>query len=69
LYVSLLQRGEARARLAISDFNSSKIHVFDARSGSNEPLLTREILQNPVTLMRYNAAFDTVISTDAKGWW
>lgn len=35
-----MQRGEAEARLAVSDFNSGEVHVYDARSGSNDPLTT-----------------------------
>ncbi|KAF5826791.1 hypothetical protein DUNSADRAFT_2058 [Dunaliella salina] len=34
----IFKRGEAQARLAISDFNSGDIYVYDARSGSSEPI-------------------------------
>lgn len=38
MHSGALQRGEARARLAISDFNSGDIHVYDARSGCSDPI-------------------------------
>uniref|UniRef100_A0A7S3QTC1 peptidylprolyl isomerase n=1 Tax=Dunaliella tertiolecta TaxID=3047 RepID=A0A7S3QTC1_DUNTE len=63
----IFKRGEARARLAISDFNSGDIYVYDARSGSSEPIHVHKVHRFPVTAMRYNAPFDTVISTDQKG--
>lgn len=62
------KRGEAQARLAISDLNSPAIHVYDVRSGSNDPLTSLSSLHRaPVTAMRYIAPFDTVVSADAKG--
>eukprot|EP00195_Chlamydomonas_chlamydogama_P017111 CAMPEP_0202896044 /NCGR_PEP_ID=MMETSP1392-20130828/5126_1 /ASSEMBLY_ACC=CAM_ASM_000868 /TAXON_ID=225041 /ORGANISM="Chlamydomonas chlamydogama, Strain SAG 11-48b" /LENGTH=643 /DNA_ID=CAMNT_0049581267 /DNA_START=76 /DNA_END=2003 /DNA_ORIENTATION=+ len=60
--------GEAAARLAISDLNSPAIHLYDVRSGSNDPVqVLGGIHRTPVTAMRYNAPFETVISTDQKG--
>lgn len=35
--------GDAVARLAISDRASNNVHIFDARSGSNEPVVTKEV--------------------------
>eukprot|EP00983_Pelagomonas_calceolata_P024756 779457-Pelagomonas_calceolata.AAC.2 len=48
LLVASMQRGEARARLAISDFNSGDIYVYDARSGSSEPIHVHKVGQSPV---------------------
>lgn len=39
------RRGDARAKLAVSDLNSHRIHVYDVRSGSTEPLDTVEVRQ------------------------
>lgn len=37
------KQGDAKARLAVSDRNSSRVHIFDARSGSNEPIISKEV--------------------------
>lgn len=37
------KQGDVKARLAISDRNSSYVHIFDARSGTNEPIISREV--------------------------
>lgn len=37
------KQGDVKARLAISDRNSSFVHIYDARSGSNEPIASREV--------------------------
>ncbi|CAL8999888.1 unnamed protein product [Prunus brigantina] len=61
------KQGDVKARLAISDRNSSFVHIFDARAGTNEPIISREIHLGPVKVMRYNPVFDTVISADQQG--
>ncbi|EPS60312.1 hypothetical protein M569_14491, partial [Genlisea aurea] len=61
------KRGDVKAKLAISDRNSSFVHIYDARSGSNDSLVSKEIHRGPVTCMKYNNEFDTVISADDKG--
>ncbi|XP_022969540.1 peptidyl-prolyl cis-trans isomerase CYP71 [Cucurbita maxima] len=61
------KQGDVKARLAISDRNSTFVHIYDARSGSNEPIASREIHLGPVKVMKYNHVFDAVISADAKG--
>jgi len=68
-------RGETLQRLAVSDAESSAVHVFDARTaggasaaGSAQPLATLAALHAaPVTCMRFNAPAGCVISGDAKG--
>ncbi|CAH9072697.1 unnamed protein product [Cuscuta europaea] len=61
------KQGDAKAKLAVSDRNSSFVHIYDARAGSNEPIQSREIHVAPVKVMKYNHNFDTVISADEKG--
>ncbi|MBA0757646.1 hypothetical protein Gotri_020730 [Gossypium trilobum] len=61
------KQGDVKAKLAISDRNSSLVHIYDARAGSNEPIISREIHLGPVKVMRYNSAFDIVISGDEQG--
>lgn len=61
------KQGDVKARLAISDRNSSFVHVYDARAGSNEPIMSREIHLGPIKVMKYNHVFDSVISADANG--
>jgi peptidylprolyl isomerase domain and WD repeat-containing protein 1 len=62
------RRGDAKAKLAVSDSGSGAVHIYDMRSGSNDALDTLPSLHAaPVTAMRYNEAADTVISSDGKG--
>ncbi|CAH9094098.1 unnamed protein product [Cuscuta epithymum] len=63
----IYKQGDAKAKLAVSDRNSSFVHIYDARAGSNEPIQSREIHVAPVKVMKYNHNFDTVISADEKG--
>lgn len=64
------QKGDAATKLAISDLNSPAIYVYDVASGSEEPVATLAALHSaPVTVMRYNAPANTVISSDSKGVW
>lgn len=52
----------------MADKESPDIHTYDIRSGSNQPLETFRVGHAaPITLMRFNAAKETVISTDSKG--
>ncbi|XP_030522559.1 peptidyl-prolyl cis-trans isomerase CYP71 isoform X1 [Rhodamnia argentea] len=61
------KQGEVKAKIAISDRDSSFVRIYDARAGTNEPLCSREIHMGAVKIMRYNHAFDTVISADSRG--
>ncbi|GAX76906.1 hypothetical protein CEUSTIGMA_g4352.t1 [Chlamydomonas eustigma] len=62
------KKGEAMSRVVLTDLNTPSIHVYDIRSGSNDPIITLEgIHRSPVTALRYNAVFDTVLSADTKG--
>jgi peptidylprolyl isomerase domain and WD repeat-containing protein 1 len=62
-----MQRGQAQAKLAISDAESGTVHVYDARSGSNDPVGSFSGHRQPVQVMRFNEACSTVISVDARG--
>lgn len=61
------QRGQAQAKLAISDAESGTVHVYDARSGSDDPVGSFNGHRQPVQVMRFNETHSTVISVDAKG--
>lgn len=61
------KQGDVKARLAVSDRNSTFVHIYDAKAGSNEPIISKQIHVAPVKVMKYNHTFDTVISADAKG--
>lgn len=39
------RQGDVKTKLAVSDRNSSLVHVYDAQSGSNEPIISKEVLQ------------------------
>lgn len=61
------KQGDAKAKLVISDQNSPMIYSYDARSGSNEFILCKQIHMAPVTVMKYNAMNDIVVSADVQG--
>ncbi|KAH7685648.1 Cyclophilin-type peptidyl-prolyl cis-trans isomerase protein [Dioscorea alata] len=61
------KQGDVKAKLAISERNSSFVHIYDAHAGANEPIISREICMGPLEVMKYNPVYDTVISADAKG--
>ncbi|KAK2424182.1 peptidyl-prolyl cis-trans isomerase CYP71 [Trifolium repens] len=60
-------QGDVKASLAISDRNSSFVHIYDARSGSNDPIISKEIHMGPIKVMKFNPVYDSVISADTKG--
>lgn len=37
------KQGDVKAKLAISDRNSPLVHIYDARAGSNEAIISREV--------------------------
>lgn len=37
------KQGDVKAKVAISDRNSSYVHIYDARAGTNEPIISREV--------------------------
>ncbi|GAA5872288.1 hypothetical protein JCM1840_004117 [Sporobolomyces johnsonii] len=58
---------DGRTLLAITDFDSSAIRIYDGR-GDGTPLHTLETLhRKSVHLMTYNPKYDTVISVDVGG--
>ncbi|BGP43579.1 Peptidyl-prolyl cis-trans isomerase cyp15 [Rhodotorula kratochvilovae] len=60
-------RNDGRTLLAISDFDSPAIRIYDGR-GDGKPLHTLGALHRAsVHLMAYNARYDTVISVDVGG--
>ncbi|XP_024539754.1 peptidyl-prolyl cis-trans isomerase CYP71 isoform X2 [Selaginella moellendorffii] len=63
----VVKQGSTDSKLAISDRATPAVHIFDARSGSNDPLISNEVHGSPVKLMKFIPAFDTVVSIDDKG--
>ncbi|KAH9297785.1 hypothetical protein KI387_029467, partial [Taxus chinensis] len=63
----VFKQDDAKAKLAISDRNSPDIQIYDAHAGSTEPIISNKIHSGPVKVMKYNHAFDMVISADSKG--
>jgi len=61
------KQGDVKAKLAVSDRDSLFVHIYDPRSGSNEPIASKEIHMNPIKVMKYNPVSDTMISGDTKG--
>lgn len=65
----VFKKGDAASKLAISDLNSPAVYIFDVASGSEAPIASLEKLHSAhVKVMRFNAAANTVISSDAKGY-
>ncbi|KAM0790478.1 hypothetical protein ACM66B_003354 [Microbotryomycetes sp. NB124-2] len=61
------RRGDGRILLAISDFDSPAIRIYDGR-GDGKPLHTIQNLhKKSVHLMVFNTLYDTVISADVGG--
>ena len=47
------KQGDVKAKLAISDRNSPFVHIYDARSGSNEPISSREVVaEEPILTIK-----------------
>mmetsp|Transcript_12389 Transcript_12389/g.34796 ORF Transcript_12389/g.34796 Transcript_12389/m.34796 type:complete len:620 (-) Transcript_12389:303-2162(-) len=64
----IFEKGQAQLKLAISDSESPKIHVFDVSTGSNDPVACIEGSHRaPVVSMKYNAAYNCLISSDSMG--
>lgn len=59
--------GNVKAKLAISNRDSADVHIYDARSGSTEAIISNKIHMGPVKVMKYNHVSDIVISADDKG--
>jgi peptidylprolyl isomerase domain and WD repeat-containing protein 1 len=60
------KKGEAQQKIAVADA-TGKIHVYDAASGSTEPVKVLDTHRAAVRVMKYNAAKRVVISADDKG--
>lgn len=39
----VFKKGEAQARLAVADADSAQVHIYDARSGSNDPIKSMKV--------------------------
>ncbi|KAI4382261.1 hypothetical protein MLD38_008246 [Melastoma candidum] len=65
--VKIYDQGEVKVKLAISDRDTPTVYIYDARSGTNYPVISKEMHLSPVNFMRYNHMFDAVISSDSKG--
>nr|XP_022312893.1 peptidylprolyl isomerase domain and WD repeat-containing protein 1-like [Crassostrea virginica] len=63
----LYRSGDIIPALAISEKENPTIHIFDGR-GSHESIHKMEKLHTkPVTLIKYNPVFETVVSVDMAG--
>jgi len=60
--------GDALPKLAVAEADSTKIHIYDGRSGDAPLLHTAEKLHmKPVVAMAYSPTYDVVISADQGG--
>lgn len=62
-----MQKGDSKTKLAVAERDSPLVHIYDVRSGSDEPIESFQLHTTPVVVMRYNAAHNTVITIDTKG--
>ncbi|CAH1775450.1 unnamed protein product [Owenia fusiformis] len=63
----LFAPGDACTAIAVSEKDSSKIHVYDS-IGAHEPLQTLDKLHfKPVTLIKYNPVYEVAVSADQGG--
>lgn len=68
LIFSSFQAGDSKTKLAIADSDSPDIHIYDVRSGTNEPLRTVRVGHAaPVAAMRFAPPKNLVVSLDKKG--
>lgn len=44
----IYKQGDVKAKLAISDRDSPSVHIYDARSGSNESIASREVSSSSI---------------------
>lgn len=63
----VLSRGDAQALLAISSQETPDIHIYDARDAQPTPLRTFSGHPAPVTAIKFNEVYGTVVSADARG--
>ncbi|KAG0311165.1 Peptidyl-prolyl cis-trans isomerase cyp15 [Linnemannia gamsii] len=61
------KRGEAQAKVAVSDADSSAIHVFDGRGDGKALFSITKLHNGPVTTMAFNDRYNCVISADSTG--
>ncbi|KDD76769.1 hypothetical protein H632_c112p2, partial [Helicosporidium sp. ATCC 50920] len=64
----LLRRGDADARLALSDAHSPALHVYDVRGEVSEPELSSAALHAaPITAMAFHSELGMGVSADERG--
>eukprot|EP01100_Stratorugosa_tubuloviscum_P015042 TRINITY_DN8434_c0_g1_i1.p1 TRINITY_DN8434_c0_g1~~TRINITY_DN8434_c0_g1_i1.p1 ORF type:complete len:648 (+),score=233.81 TRINITY_DN8434_c0_g1_i1:37-1944(+) len=59
--------GATKPLVAVSDFDSNKIFIYEPRSESNVPIQTFTINEHPVSQMKFNSTFNCIISIDVQG--
>ncbi|KAK3235787.1 Peptidylprolyl isomerase [Cymbomonas tetramitiformis] len=65
--VEWLSKGsEAEAKLAIADRDAPKVHIFNTSHAGTEAMHIMEVAK-PVLFMRFNLAYEVVISADTAG--
>lgn len=62
------KKGSSLPMLAVSEDATPKIHLYDGRGESQEPLHTLKSLhRSPVSVMAFNGTYDCVVSADDGG--
>jgi peptidylprolyl isomerase domain and WD repeat-containing protein 1 len=61
------QSGKAQALVAVSDYDSSTIRIYDSRAEPTPVFTSSSVHAKSVTLIKYNEAHDCVVSIDQGG--
>lgn len=61
------KRGEAQAKVAVADADSSAIHIFDGRGEGKALFSITKLHSGPVTTLAFNDRYNCVISADSTG--
>jgi len=62
----MYKANEAQLKLAIAAKEENKIYIFDAKSGTTQPIHTIEVAK-PVVKMKFNKKYETLLTTDTAG--
>jgi peptidylprolyl isomerase domain and WD repeat-containing protein 1 len=63
----IYKRGESQALIAVSDADSSDVHVFDGRGEGSSLFTVQKLHSHPVSIIKYNRHHDCVVSVDVSG--
>lgn len=63
----VFRRGLSDPLVAVTDSESPQVSLYDIQAEAPHPIRSASFHSSPITVMRYNPAYDIAISADAKG--